>query len=874
MESFLDKVINDINLKEVNLSLTCFILPNKRSSAYFKHKILDKIDRPTFAPTIHSIDSFIIEMSGLSEASLSELLLTLYETYIDVSKKETQTESYEGFISWAPTFIKDISEIEQNLLNIKSILYELIEINKINAWSENKSDQKENHLYWEILPQLYSLFKDRLLKEEKGTKGICYSEAKENLELYKEANNTLQHIFIGLNSLSQSEELIIKELLDFNNGEIYWDIDKEFLRNKSHGAAYFIKKYKNQWQRFSKHPFKWTGQDYLKEKNIQIVGTPKLMGQAKVVGEILSKINHNKPNNTVVVLGDESMINPVLNYLPTGLDDLNITVKPKFYHLEIKNLISEIFDIQLSLNNNREPKIKRLMSSSLVRLGFLDTESLKTMEKQILFSVIEKWDNPKKALNILIQFFKFIILKTKNNSNEFLQIISTNEALEKSKRLLETYSFIKDIRTLKSIITSQLDESISSFKSNLSASVQIMGLLESRAIDFENVIICSVNEGSLPKGKTHSSLIPFDLRKKHGLLTFSDLDSIYTYHFYRLLQKAKNVFLIYNNFNEGVLGGEKSRFIYQIEIEDKHKISSKIYNPIIYSEKNDLELLKSPGSLKRLKELAIKGFSPSSLEVYLKTPEEFYYKNLLQIYEDQEIDKINPRTIGLVFHDSLEALYKPILNKKILKSDLLSLLTELENKVQESFVKNHIKDFKKGKSLIAYEVVKKAIKTLIKNEICDIEQGNEIEIIFLEKRIECELNIKQLKHPVKLKGIIDRVDKRNGVLRIIDYKTGLIKPNEVTVREISSCLEPSHLKAMQLLCYAYMYFKNYPKTTIIKSGLISFRDLNKGFMKFGIKTSSKGLDDSINLVKINQFEEVIKDVILEIMNSKIPFKNT
>ena len=253
MESFLDKVINDINLKEVNLSLTCFILPNKRSSAYFKHKILDKIDRPTFAPTIHSIDSFIIEMSGLSEASLSELLLTLYETYIDVSKKETQTESYEGFISWAPTFIKDVSEIEQNLLNIKSILYELIEINKINAWSENKSDQKENHLYWEILPQLYSLFKDRLLKEEKGTKGICYSEAKENLELYKEANNTLQHIFIGLNSLSQSEELIIKELLDFNNGEIYWDIDKEFLRNKSHGAAYFIKKYKNQWQRFSKH---------------------------------------------------------------------------------------------------------------------------------------------------------------------------------------------------------------------------------------------------------------------------------------------------------------------------------------------------------------------------------------------------------------------------------------------------------------------------------------------------------------------------------------------------------------------------------------------------------------------------------------------
>ena len=874
MESFLDKVINDINLKEINLSLTCFILPNKRSSAYFKHKILDKINKSTFAPTILSIDSFIVEISGLSEASLSELLLILYETYIDLSNKETQTEPYEDFISWAPTFIKDVSEIEQNLLNVKSILSELTEINRINAWSANKSDQNQKLVYWEILPQLYFLFKDRLLNKEKGTKGVCYSEAKENLEHYKEANNKLQHIFIGLNSLSQSEELIIKELLDFNNGEIYWDIDKEFLRNKSHGAAYFIKKYKNQWQRFSKHPFKWVGQDYLKEKNIQIVGTPKLMGQAKVVGEILSKINHKKPNNTVVVLGDESMIKPVLNYLPTDLNNINITIKPKFYHLEIKNLILEIFDIQLDNNNNREPKIKRLKSSSFIRLSFLETESLKTKEKQILFSVTEKWNNPKKALNTLIQFFKFIISKTKKNSNEFLQIKSTNEALEKSKKLLETYSFVKDIRTLKSIITSQLDESLSSFKSNLSASVQIMGLLESRAIDFENVIISSVNEGSLPKGKKHSSLIPYDLRKKHGLLTFSDLDAIYTYHFYRLLQKAKNVFLIYNNFNEGVLGGEKSRFIYQIEIEDKHKVFSKTYNSIIYSEKNHLELLKSPGSLKRLKELAIKGFSPSSLESYLKNPEDFYFKNLLKVYEDQEIDKISPRTIGLVFHDSLEALYKPLLNKKILKSDLESLLIELENKVQGSFEKNHIKTFKKGKSLIAYEVVKKAIKTLIKNEIYDIEQGNEIEIIFLEKRMECDLNIKQLKHHVKLKGIIDRVDKRNGVVRIIDYKTGLIKPNEVTVREISSCLESSHLKAMQLLCYAYMYFKNYPKTTIIQSGIISFRDLNKGLMKFGIKTSSTVLDNSICLVKINQFEELIKKVILEIMDPKIPFKNT
>ena len=177
----------------------------------------------------------------------------------------------------------------------------------------------------------------------------------------------------------------------------------------------------------------------------------------------------------------------------------------------------------------------------------------------------------------------------------------------------------------------------------------------------------------------------------------------------------------------------------------------------------------------------------------------------------------------------------------------------------------------RGKKLIAFEVIKKAIMTLIENEIKDLEQGNVIEILSLEKKIECNLELKDFKHPVKIKGIIDRLDKRNGIIRVVDYKTGLISPGEVSVKNISSCFGAKHLKSMQLLCYALMYFKNNPKCLDMEAGLISFRDLNKGLMKFGTKESLKKIDHKIDLKKIEEFEMYLKDLILEIMNPNYPF---
>ena len=869
--SFLEKVIEDLDIKNKDLNKLCFVLPNKRSAGYFKKLLLRKIEKATFIPEIQSINSFMAKISGLNEVDEKMLIFTLYQSYIELDKN-TKKDSFEDFNAWGIKLLRDVSAIEQNLLSPQLILKELIEINKINNWTKQELSDKQKPLFWEILPKLYSLFRKKLINNETGTKGMCYAEAKENLEHYKEANKNLKHVFIGLNALTKSEELIIQELLDFNNGEIYWDIDKEFLKNKDHGASFFIRQYRSGWKRFKNNPFKWEGEDYKTPKNINIIGTPKLLGQAMETSRILTNFDRKKLKNTIVVLGDEAIIDPFLNYNTLPLKDIEITVKKKLNLEEFKTLISEIFKIQQSSKKRTiQQGFKKLRISRLFKSAFPEFKKLEKKQLKTIQGLLKAWDLSKQAIDSIKELLIYINAKSKKGSIDFLHTEHCIKSLEETECLINKFSFFKDLKILKSVLFSSLENVALNFENNEDAKVQIMGLLESRALDFENVIITSVNEGTLPKGKMHSSLIPYDLRKKHSLLTYSERDAIYTYHFYRLIKRAKNIYLIYNNYNEGVMGGEKSRFIHQIEFEEKHPIVVQKNSSKIFTEKKDFILEKSPAAITKLNELAQKGFSPSTLEQYIKNQEEFYYKTLLNIYDFEE-DKISPRVIGLVFHQSIEEIYRPLIGKKIKKRDMLKAESVIEEKIKGAFFNNGFKKLKKGKTLIIYEVIKNGISTLIKNEIKDIDSGNEIELVALEAKMNCELKIKGLDNPVQLRGVVDRIDIRNGTARIIDYKTGVVRPNEVVIKDIDFCLDVTNTKSMQLMCYALMYFKNFPKCDNIEAGLISFRDLRKGFMKFGVRQSGKEMDHLIDKRKVDDFEKNLKKLILEIMDPKINFK--
>ena len=403
-----------------------------------------------------------------------------------------------------------------------------------------------------------------------------------------------------------------------------------------------------------------------------------------------------------------------------------------------------------------------------------------------------------------------------------------------------------------------------------------MGLLESRVLDFETVIISSVNEGVLPSGNTENSFIPFDVKIDNNIPTYKEQDAIYSYHFYRLIQRAKNVHLIYNTEVDALKGGEKSRFIRQLEFEGIHKINQIIINS--YTPKNEenlIEISKTNEIINDLKNLAKKGFSASSILSYIREPLTFYYKKILKIPDELRVEEtIESNTLGTVIHESLKEIYKPLINKFITTEYLKAQLKKLDKIVKNQFkIIYNNGQFKTGKNLIILKVAIKYISDFIKLEIESIEKGNKIQIIGIEENFNVKFQSKKFKEEINLKGQIDRIDNLNGSLRIIDYKTGKkIEKRELNISSWEN-LEMDYDKIknwFQLLFYAYAYSMTNNQNLPIEIGIISFKNLKSGLLKFNFGTRFDNTS-IVNDETIRNYKIILEDILTEIMNSNISF---
>ncbi len=879
MGSFLEKVINEIDFNSINFGSTCFILPNKRSSKVFKNLILENISKPVFAPVIESIDSLVRRISGLEEVEMGQLEHQLYVNFTKQHSLKEYKELYNSNVGI--TFIKDSSEIEQNLQKVNKVFNDLIEINKIKSWGEK---EVKNLNYQQFLIKLnasYSSFKDSLLSQGKGTKGICYSEAVNNLEYFKEANSDVTYIFIGLNALSKSEELIVKELIEHNKSFIYWDIDSEFFNTKNHSASHFIKKYRNEWRFFSKNKFKWTSDSFNTQKTINIVEADGFLAQAKEIGKALSTIDITN-KKTAIVLGDDKLLRAFLSFIPNNIpkDALNISVP--IGETAVKQTIKTLLDLKINDVNQTSIKyVNKILSSTLVKKVFKIEKSKVTKqrynskkykslvkEQKVLFTLLyEKWDTSNGIINNLIKFLKKIV------DCKLVSDIEGQEAnliLEKIKEVEELNAENKmSKKRIKDLILLFISEVKIKVKPQMNQSVNVSGLLETRALDYDTVIISSVNEGVMPTGRGYSSLLPNDLKLKYSLLGFGEKDKIFSYHFYRLIQRAKEVFLIYNSNKDGLNKGEKSRFIYQLEINKNKAHEIKYYSSLsdFTTNETNQEFLKTSEAQKRIKEISLKGFSPSSLEIYIKNPVNYYIQKILKIEKEEFSEEFaSHKTIGLVFHESLETLYQPFIGKHLTAEKLYKTKNNIETVLKNSFKTNR-EDYNEGKNKIIYQVIKNSLENFIKDEINQLQRGAEIKLIALEQEIKTGLSLKNNKK-VYIRGIIDRIDQKNGVTRVIDYKTGLVNSSQLAINNMNTiCKDHNRSKAMQLMCYAWMYSRNHGLQSLLP-GIVSLRKLNKGFMKIKIKSS---LNEFVVESDISLFEDELKELISEIMNPNINF---
>ncbi|MCK0192062.1 PD-(D/E)XK nuclease family protein [Arenibacter sp. F20364] len=911
MKSFLEQVVDELLHTYDSLDDLILILPSKRAGTILRTTLANAANKTIFSPKIYSIEGFVEQISNLQTASSMEQLFILYKAYSSMEYEEK--DNFSTFSKWGQTLLQDFNEIDRYLIDTKDIFSYLANIQEINHWSlqKEKSELITNYIkFWNNLEPLYNTFNDLLKAQKLGHQGLIYRTACEQLKDYLGNNKNNTHVFIGFNALNTAESYIIQEILAKTKADIFWDGDSYFVQDPIHDAGYFIRQHLNTWPWLKGKALKGIESNYLSKKSIKIIGVPKNVSQTKYVGNLLLKLNNEDSNilkNTAIVLGDETLLNPLLNSIPSELDAVNITMGYPLKSTPLASLFSQYLSIHIKKDSQgwyyqqvldflSHPYIQILCTdkqqnkatdiSEAIRAknwAFITSDNLRSLGEgnEDLLGLLFYQEEVSGTVFLykchqIIQSLRerFVLVKDSLGLEYLYKFYSLFNQLQD---MVEQYSFANDLKSLESLYLEIIRNETLDFQGEPLEGLQIMGMLESRVLDFETVVLTSVNEGILPSGKSNNSFIPFDLKKYYKLPTYKEKDAVYTYHFYRLLQRAKNIYLVYNTEPDVLEGGEKSRLLTQL-LTDENKfgdITEIIAAPeIIPSIKVLQTIKKDEGLMDLIKAHASKGFSPTSLSNYIRNPIDFYKRNLLGIDDIQEVEEtVANNTFGTIVHDTLEDLYKPYLNTYL----EVSMLQEMKMKVRPLVIDHFAKSFadgdiSRGKNLIAFNVVVRYVENFLKLELAEVEQ-HQIRILGVEEKLQMDINVPGLDFPVVLKGKLDRIDEKDGTLRIIDYKTGKVITSQVEIVDWEDAIgDYNYSKAFQLLCYATMY-NNVKTIGTIEAGIISFKNLSSGLLKFATKEKkgSRKKDNSITQETIANFMECLKTLIFEIGNPQIPF---
>lgn len=910
--TFLNQLASHIiNNYSDSLSDCVIILPNKRAKVFLINELQNATSSTIFSPEIISIEDFVQEISGIRSVDSVELLFEFYEVYCAV-EQNNQLDEFENFANWAKTLLQDFNEIDRYLLDPDKILKYLENIKEIEHWSvdiKKRTDLIEKHLlFWKKLPIYYHSFYKHLFNKGIGYQGLIYREATENLNHFTSQLKYEKFIFAGFNALNHAEELIVQHLLAIEKAEVFWDIDQVFLKDELHDAGLFQRKFKKEWNYYKTNPYQWIADDFGSDKNIEIISTPKAIGQSKIVGSIIDEQSKEGTlQNTAIVLGEENLLLPILYSLPSSVDALNITMGFSSKNNPAQLLIAKLFKLHVNTTNRNsssytmyfkdvldvltnpliEPYVEasdlvnQINRNNFSFISWNKLQELYAKENQLFQLLFRKWDaNPSEFLENIGQILLHIKSKlSRDNEEEKITnafVYSIYKVINKLISYFSNQNAVTDLKTVVAIYKQVIDVAEVSFEGEPLEGLQIMGVLESRVLDFETVIITSVNEGKFPAGKSSNSFIPYDVKREYGLPTFKEKDAIYTYHFYHLLQRAKNIYLLYNSDSEGFDAGEKSRFITQLEIEKQpnHTLTHSFYNPIVPAISHELTIIEKTELVQnRLKEIAEKGFSPSSLTSYIRNPIQFYFQRILRIKETDEVEEnIAVNTLGTIIHGALEELYKPFIGRILTVDDLKIAYSKIGLEVAAQFKIIYKEgDIKTGRNLLAFEVAKRNVENFLKAEIKEIEAGAEIQIVALETTYERQIIDERLPFPVLIKGNVDRIELRNGRIRIIDYKTGKVEAGNILIKTWQGLTaDIKNDKIIQILAYAFMY-EPHANGREMEAGIISFKNMKAGFLPFKFK-ADKEVSEIITTELIADYLDEIVTLLLEIFDANEPFK--
>lgn len=888
-----------------------FVLPSERAGIFLKAVFKKQVSKTRFLPKILSIENFIAEVANLRKIDSVSLLFEFYSVYLKQVPKKP--EGFDVFSKWAATALQDFNEIDRHLVPPEAFFSYLKDVKRIEKWDLTGGQHfptegiQQHFSFMEQLGVYYEQLRGHLYAQKKGDQGMLYREAVNNMGHYLEIAPKKRFVFLGFNALNRAEERLLKYFLEKGVASVFWDADAAYM-NTSKEAGFFMRKYRDQWSHYKRHPFEQVAHHFSKKKTVHHISTPKNVSQIKAVGALLSEKQNFE--NTALVLADESLLPLALNALPAQVESLNITMGYPLKDMPIAGFFGLLFELYLNqkrLGKVAENKfyykdVERLIQHSFLQKFGAHSKGISRLKK-FLIAFNQSFVSPDQMKGFFTATTGFdfgsVIFEMSQDPVVFVQncglLISENkdhfegferECLFRFHRLFqqlatlnENYQHIQSIEVLYGIYSHLLRTEKLSFRGEPLSGLQLMGMLETRVLDFETVILTSANEGILPAGKNENSFVPFDVKKHFELPTYQEKDAIFSYHFYRLIQRAKHVYLFYNSEVDAFGAGEKSRFLTQLETDGICTVIKKKWTPLVETEKEFfLEISKTKEVLLQMKGIAASGFSPSALSTYLLDPIRYYKQYLLGIQETELFQEtIAANTLGTVVHEVLDDFYKPFVGLFIKAEDLQKMQSRVTQKTSDSFAKNYKNgNIQTGKNRLIFKVAENFISNYLAMELRLLKEGKSLKIIAVEQKISASIQVEGLDFPIQIKGTVDRIDELDGTVRILDYKTGKVEKSQLHLDDFRTLRKDyKYTKALQVMLYAFLYSQKNPEVLKkeICAGIVSFRNLKSGFIPMNFAPERKK-DFHLTEERLQAFVVFIKELLKELFDEQTPFLET
>lgn len=942
MESFLKLVAADLyKHTEGNLAHTAVVFPNKRAGLFFNEYLAQESDSPIWSPAYVSISELFRSLSPWEVGDPVKLVCELYKIF----RRETQsTETLDDFYFWGEMLISDFDDADKNKVDTDKLFSNLQDLRNImddytfiddeqeeairqffqNFSIERRTALKERFIsLWDVLGNIYKGFRESLASQNIAYEGMMYRHVIEHLDVDKLPYE--KYVFVGFNVLNKVEHTLFTQLKDVGKAVFYWDYDEFYMKENrqavTHEAGEFIRRnLRNFPSPLSGELFK----NLSKPKEVHYIASSTENAQARYLPQWIRNNLTTPEKETAVVLCNEALLQPVLHSLPAEVKHVNITMgfplsqtpvysfliallelhthgfnfkSGRYTFQSVVTLLkhpytrqltgqAELLEKELTRNNRFYPLPGELGKDEfLTRLftplsGNLNLCIRLSETLQQVASIYQANTSGTEDTDAFNQLYRESLFKAYTTINRFRTLIEEDELTVQSE-------------TFRRLLVKVLSATNIPFHGEPAIGMQVMGVLETRNLDFRHLVLLSVNEGQLPKSGGDSSFIPYNLRKAFGMTTIEHKIAVYAYYFYRLLQRAERITLMYNTSSDGLNRGEWSRFMLQFLIEWPHPITRQFLEAGQSPQgTSPITVEKTPDVMRRMQSLfdvranPKAKFSPSALNYYLDCPLKFYYRYVAGLSAPDEVSaEIDSATFGSIFHYAAEHIYKDltthgkVINKEALET-LLRNEVKLQDYVDTAFKKlffnvpQNEKPEYNGVQLINSAVIARYLKQLLQNDL----RYAPFTFIASEMEVDEPIDIQTPKGVIKSRigGIIDRMDSKDGTLRIVDYKTG---GDADTPPHVESLFIPDKKRSnyvFQTFLYAAIMCRKQPTMKIAPALLYIHRAATETYspvIQMGESRKPKEAVEDFSKYE-KEYRERLQRLLEEIFNPEKSFTQT